>query len=84
MAVFEADMQREKFGYRLRRNMQDVARRIHRLQGLQDVFDLDSSDYYGEVSHAELIRCMERRISDGRMLQLLKAWLVMSEVTKDD
>ena len=26
------------------------------------------SNYFGEIPHADLIRCIARRVSDGRML----------------
>ena len=84
--IFEADLQPEQYGYRPGRSAHDAVRRIHRLlnQGHREVVDLDLSNYFGEIPHAELMRCMARRISDGRMLRLLKAWLVMPVVVTDD
>ena len=35
------------------------------------------SNYFGEIPHAELVKSLARRISDGRMLALIKAWLEM-------
>ena len=39
--------------------------------------DCDLSNYFGEIPHAELLKSLARRISDGRMLRLIKAWLEM-------
>ena len=41
------------------------------------------SNYFGENPHAELMKSLARRISDGRMLGLIKAWLEMP-VEEDD
>ena len=41
------------------------------------------SNYFGAIPHAELLKSFARRISDGRMLGLIKAWLEMS-VEEDD
>ena len=45
--------------------------------------DGDLSNYFGEIPHAELIKSIARRVSDGRMLRLIKAWLEMP-VEEDD
>ena len=45
--------------------------------------DADLSNYFGEIPHAELMRSVARRVSDGRMLGWIKAWLEMS-VEEDD
>ena len=51
--------------------------------GLRPVVDCDLSNYFGEIPHAELLKSFARRISDGRMLKLIKAWLEMP-VEEDD
>ncbi len=45
--------------------------------------DTDLSNYFGEIPHAELMKSLARRISDGRMLRLIKAWLEMPVVEED-
>ena len=52
-------------------------------RGRHEVVDGDLSNYFGEIPHAELIRSIARRVSDGRMLKLIKAWLEMP-VEEDD
>ena len=40
--------------------------------------DCDLSNYFGEIPHPELLKSLARRVSDGRMLRLVKAWLEMA------
>lgn len=40
-------------------------------------------DFFGQIPHAELMRSLARRISDGAMLRLIKLWLEMA-VEEDD
>ena len=83
--IFEADLEPEQYGYRPERSALDAVTRIHRLlnRGHNEVVDGDLSNYFGEIPHAELLKSVARRVSDGRMLGLIKAWLNMS-VEEDD
>ena len=80
--IFEADLQPEPYGYRPERSAKDAVRRIHRLlnTGHRSVIDADWSHYFGEIPHAERMKSLARRISDGRMLGLIKRWLIMAVV----
>ncbi len=77
--IFEADLQPEQYAYRPERSATDAVKRIHRLlnTGHNEVVDGDLSNYFGEIPHAELMKSIARRVSDGRMLGLIKAWLEM-------
>ena len=83
--IFEADLQPEQYAYRPERRAHDAVRRVHRLlyRGHNEVVDCDLSNYFGEIPHAESLKSLARRISDGRMLGLIKAWLEMP-VGEDD
>ena len=83
--IFEADLQPEQYAYRPERGAHDAVRRVHSLlnTGHNEVVDLDLADYYGQIRHADLMKSLARRISDGRMLALIKAWLEMP-VEEDD
>ena len=83
--ILEADLQPEQYAYRPGRSAHDAVRRVHSLlnRGCNEVVDCDLSNYFGEIPHAELIRSLARRVSDGRMLRLIKAWLEMP-VEEDD
>ncbi len=83
--IFEADLQPEQHAYRPGRSAHDAVKRVHSLlnTGHNEVVDCDLSNYFGEIPHAELLKSFARRISDGRMLKLIKAWLEMP-VEEDD
>jgi len=53
-------------------------RTIHSLlnTGHTHVVDGDLSGYFDSIPHAELLRCMTRRVVDRHILRLIKAWLV--------
>ena len=83
--IFEADLQPEQYAYRPERNANDAVKRVHSLlnTGHNEVVDGDLSNYFGEIPHAELMKSIARRVSDGRMLGLIKAWLEMPVVEDD-
>ena len=83
--IFEADLEPEQYGYRPGRSAHDAVKGVHGLlqRGYREVVDGDLSNYFGEIPHAELMKSIARRVSDGRMLRLIKAWLEMP-VEEDD
>ncbi len=83
--IVEADLQPEQDACRPGRSAKDAVRRIHHLlsQGHGAVVDADLSNDFGEIPHAELVKSMARRVSDGRLLGLIKAWLE-APVEEDD
>jgi group II intron reverse transcriptase/maturase len=76
-AIFEADLQPEQYAYRPNRSALDAVRHVHKLlcTGHGQVVDADLSGYFDSIPHAELMRCVARRVSDGAMLHLIKMWL---------
>ena len=83
--IFEADLEPEQYAYREGRSAHDAVKRVHRLlnTGHREVVDADMSNYFGEIPHAELVQSVARRVSDGRLLGWIKAWLEMP-VEEDD
>jgi RNA-directed DNA polymerase len=75
--IFEADFTDNAYGYRPRRSAQQAVRAVH--QGLKagfvHVVDADLSKYFDTIPHAELMRSVSRRVSDGSILHLTKMWL---------
>lgn len=75
--IFEADFDEAAFGYRPKRDAVGAVQKVHQalLRGRTEVIDADLSKYFDTIPHAELMKCLMRRISDGHMLTLLKMWL---------
>ena len=78
--IVEADLQPEQYAYRSGQNALDAVKQVHRLlnHGHHDVVDADLSNYFGEIPHAALLKSVARRVSDGRLLGWVKAWLEMA------
>jgi RNA-directed DNA polymerase len=77
--IFEADLQPEQYGYRSERSALDAVEAVRALlkAGHTEVIDADLSAYFDTIPHAELLRCLARRISDRFMLGLIARWLEM-------
>jgi len=75
--IFEADLSDSAFGYREGRSAGDAVERVHGAlcDGYTDVVDADLSKYFDTIPHDQLMRSVARRVSDGKMLKLIKAWL---------
>lgn len=83
--IFEADLQPEQYAYRAERGAQDAVRAVHRLlaTGHQHVIDADLSGYFDSIPHAELMRCIARRVVDRQVLHFIRQWLEVP-VEEDD
>jgi RNA-directed DNA polymerase len=75
--IFEADLSDSAFGYREGRSAGEAVERVHRAlrDGYTDVVDADLSKYFDTIPHDQLMRSVARRVSDGKLLKLIKAWL---------
>ena len=72
--------------YRPGRSALDAIRAVHGLlsSGHTEVVDADLSGYFDSIPHAELMKCVSRRVSDGHMLGLIKLWLEMPVEETDE
>ena len=75
--IFEADLSDSAFGYRVGRSAGEAVKQVHRAlcDGYTDVVDADLSKYFDTIPHDQLMKSLARRVSDGKMLKLIKAWL---------
>jgi RNA-directed DNA polymerase len=75
--IFEADFEPNAYGYRPKRGALDAVQEVHRgiRHGEDHVVDADLSKYFDTIPHSELMRSVARRVSDGKMLRLIKMWL---------
>lgn len=74
--IIETDLLPEQYAYRSDRSALDAVREVHRLLnfGHRAVIDADLSDYFGSIPHAELLKCVARRVIDRQMLHLIRMW----------
>jgi RNA-directed DNA polymerase len=84
--IFEADFDEAAYGYRPGRNAQQAVQKVHEAlrEGRTEVVDADLSKYFDTIPHGELMKCLIRRISDGKMLHLLKMWLKVPVEERDE
>src|ERR1700694_483973 len=75
--IFEADFHPCSYGFRPKRNATQALETLRRrgVRGANHVLDADIRDYFGRIDHAKLMVLVERRVSDRRVLKLIREWL---------
>lgn len=75
--IFEVDFHEASYGYRPKRNAHQAidAITLALMQGKTEVIDADLSGYFDTIDHAQLLRLVARRVSDGSILRLVKLFL---------
>lgn len=83
--IFEASFLPNSFGFRPRRSAKDASVAIFRWLnfGCVHVVDADIADCFGSIDAKRLTRLVERRIADGYVLALIRAWLRAGVMTGD-
>ena len=75
--ILDEDLQPEQHAYRADHDAHQALREVQGWldRGYTEVVDADLSGYFDSIPHHELMKCVARRVSDGRLLHLVKMWL---------
>jgi len=75
--IFEKVFDDASFGYRPGRSTKDALRKIWKEieEGYEWIVDADLSNFFGTVDHEKLLTLVAKRVSDGRVLRLIRSML---------
>jgi RNA-directed DNA polymerase len=75
--IFERDFAAQSYGFRPGRGSKDALRRVVELleAGYTWVVDADLQNYFDTIPHQPLLEQVRAKVSDGRVLELIEAFL---------
>lgn len=76
--IFEAEFHPSSYGYRPKRSCQQAVAKAERFMNkyeLEYVVDMDLSKCFDTLDHEKIVKAVSKRISDGKILKLIKAFL---------
>jgi len=75
--IFEREFAEQSYGFRPKRGCKDALRRVDELlkAGYSWVVDADLKSYFDTIPHEPLMDQVRKKVSDGRVLDLLEVYL---------
>jgi group II intron reverse transcriptase/maturase len=75
--IFEADFKNCSYGFRPKKSATDALEAIRLVggRGHRYVVEMDIQKFFDQIDHDKLMLLVEQRISDRRVLKLLRQWL---------
>ena len=75
--IFERDFAEHSYGFRPGRGCKDALRRVGELlrSGYTYIVDADLKSYFDTIPHSALLQEVQRKIADGRVLDLIEQYL---------
>jgi RNA-directed DNA polymerase len=75
--IFERDFAPQSYGFRPGRGCKDALRRVEELlkTGYTHIVDADLKSYFDTIPHDRLLALVGKKVSDGRVLKLIEAFL---------
>ncbi len=75
--IFEREFEGSSYGFRPGRGCKDALREVDGLikEGYTHVVDVDLANYFDSIPQEQLMKQIEDRISDGRVLELIRHYL---------
>jgi group II intron reverse transcriptase/maturase len=83
--IFEADFTDSSYGFRPKRSAHGAIKEIHKYLnwGCEEIYDVDLEKYFDTVEHWKLMKLLARRISDGKILHVIKQFLSCGYIEDD-
>jgi RNA-directed DNA polymerase len=75
--IFERDFAEQSYGFRPGRGCKEALRRVDQLlkSGYGWVVDADLKSYFDTIPHEQLLKRIEEKVADGRVLELISKYL---------
>lgn len=75
--IFEADFLDCSYGFRPNKSAHQALKQIEKnlKEQYTVVYDVDLKGYFDSIPHDKLMKCLEMRIADRSILQLIRLWL---------